>query len=128
MSEARDKLRAATLGAPAVRSRKTVEWNGQRYDIGRPSLMEQRQIDDASVIGVGKRAKKDSIRALLHALVRCVFVPGTSERVFDSADVNAMEERGAEDFIGVFAKAIGELSEDASPEAVEKNSEGAQTE
>jgi len=127
MSEAREKLRAATLGAPATTEKRLVKWNGEDFEIRPPSLKDQRLIDDASMIGVGKKAKRDGIKALMHALIKCVFVPGTSEHVFDPADVNAMEERNAKDFVGVFAKAIGELSEDSNPEAVEKNSESVQT-
>jgi hypothetical protein len=53
-----------------------------------------------------------------------VVVPGTEERIFEAADVDAMEERCADDFVGVFAKAIGGFSEKkggSEAEEVEKN-------
>jgi hypothetical protein len=61
----------------------------------------------------------------MQALVRCIYVPGTDELVFEAPDVEAMEDRGVEDFIGTFAKALGDLSAEVNPEEIEKNSESA---
>ena len=128
MSEARDKCRAATLGAPAVRASKMVEWNGTKFEIRSPSFLDSRRIANASVVGLGKKAKTDNVKALAHALIASVYVPGTDERVYEAADVDAMESRTAEDFVGFFARAVGEVNAATTAESAEKNSESAQTE
>jgi hypothetical protein len=123
--QTRDRLRAATLGAPAVVESKTVLWNSEKYEVRRPTLKQQREIDEAAK---DKKGERDNLRALMHALIKCVFVPGSAVQVFERGDVDAMENRGQADFVGAFMTALGELSKEADPDAVEKNSESATTE
>jgi len=118
----RDRLRQVTLGAPAVVQSARVEWGGEVFEVRRPTLKVQRAIDS---ISTDKKGKRDNLKALMQALVRCVYVPGTEDLVFEPADINAMEDRGVEDFVGAFMKALGSLSSDTTPEEIEKNFEGA---
>lgn len=121
MSELRNKLRAVTLGAPAVRAGVTVEWAGERMELRRPTLAQQRAIDTAST---DKKGRKDGMRALILALIQCVYVPGTDEPVFERGDVEALEAQSEDGFIGALMKGLRELAKLGSAEEVEKNSDG----
>jgi hypothetical protein len=115
---AKDRLRAATLGAPAIRDSKIVAWNGENFELRRPTLKQQREIDRLSR---DKKGKRDDLKATLLGLAECVYVPGTEERVFNPADVEAMTDRGFEDFVGFFVTEFGKLSKEVDPEEIEKN-------
>lgn len=120
-SDIRSKLRAVTLGAPAVRASVLVEWGGEKLEVRRPTLAQQRAIDQAST---DKKGKKDNMRALILALIQCVYVPGTDEQVFERADVDALEAQSDDGFIGALARGVSELAKQGSAEEAEKNSEG----
>lgn len=123
MSEERDELRLGTVGSPVVQNTAIVEWNGRKYEVRRPTLKQTQSIQAMSR---KKNGEIDDGLALVQGIIHCVYVPGTNERVYEQADVDAIQGRGIEDFIGAFASALGKLG--AKPEEIEKNSEGAPTE
>ena len=114
----RDEIRRATLGSPAVVESATVEWNGVQLEVRRPTLRLQREIERASTLKDGSR---DALAQVAHALIQCVYVPGTGEHVFDRADVDGLLDRSEKDFVGVLMRALGELASKATPEEAEKN-------
>jgi len=113
-----EHLRAVTIGAPAVKTFRIVEWNGGEFEVRRPTMRQQREIDKLST----NKGERDNLRALCHALIKCVYVPGTEVQVFGVEHLESMEGRTANDFVGAFMTAIGELSTDATVESAEKNS------
>lgn len=114
----RDELRAATLGAPAVRKSILVEWNGKTFEVKRPSIAKQLQIDKLSKL---KDGEKDVGKQLFLALINCIFVPGTDVAVFESADEQGILGRDMDDFVGFFMGRLTELQKSDSLEAAEKN-------
>jgi hypothetical protein len=120
----RDKLRSATLGAPAVHESETVDWGGEKYEVRRLTLAQQRAVDTQST---DKKGKRDNIRAGVLSIVGSVYVPGTDERVFEAGDVAALEALEDGGFLRALMDGITRLAERARPEAVEKNSEGGLT-
>lgn len=114
----RDLLRSKTLGSPAVHASKTVEWNGEQYEIRAPSMKLQQKIERLSSTKDGV----DNLKALFVALINCIFIPETDILVFEEADEMAMGERGTKDFVGVFSKALTDLAREVNFESVEKNS------
>lgn len=124
MGTLRDELRAATLGAPSVQDKKLVEWGGKKFEVRRPTLKQTQSIQS---LAKKKNGEVDDALALVQGIIHCVYAPGTDERVFEQADVDGIVNRGVEDFLGVFARALGELGSEATPKVVEGNSEGAPT-
>ena len=121
-NEARDELRAATLGAPAVQDKCFVEWGGKKFEVRRPVL---RQAQSIQALARKKNGESDDALALVQGIIHCVYVPGTEGRVFEQADVEALQNRGMEDFIGAFAKALAGLA--TKSEDIAKNSDSAPT-
>ena len=124
-----DKIRAATLGAPVVRKSAVLHWNGVDIEVFKPTLAEQRAIDAGSMVGLGKKAKSDNWRKGVQILLCCARVPGTDIRPFTRHDIDAIEARGDDDFVGAVLEKFAELTtkKEESPEVIEKNSEGDQT-
>lgn len=117
---ARDAIRAATVGAPAVRKSLVVEWKGVQCEVRRPGIDRQIFIDKVSTSSDGTTDRR---KQLFLGLISCVFVPGTDIQVFEPADEDNVLSRdaGKEDFVGFFMSKISELNTEATLENVEKN-------
>lgn len=118
VKELRARLRGATLGAERKADCEMVEWGGEKFEVRRPSLKQSKAIETGSK---NKDGVTDSYRALVLGIVHTVYVPGTSERVFDERDADGLMESDLRGYVGAFANAIKKLSAEATPEQAEKN-------
>lgn len=111
----RDTIRAAALGESKQRS-EIVRWRDVEIEVRQPTVGQRSAILKAG----GDRESPDMGRMLAVATVRCSFVPGSGERVFDDADVDALLDQpcgGSADELG---SAVLRLL-NVSPEDARKN-------
>lgn len=94
-SEARNKIRAATVGAPKQFKKELITYNGVEIEIRQPSLKVRKSI--------GERATQnnhvDLLEFLVWAVIECTFVPGTDEKVFEIADYEGLISQPTDSFM-----------------------------
>lgn len=117
-AEARARLRGATLGQTRKADHEIVEWNGERFEVRRPTLKQSKLVDVGSK---NKDGSTDSYRALVLGIIHTVYVPGTDQRVFDERDSDLLMDSDLTGYVGAFANAIKRLGTEATAEAAEKN-------
>lgn len=93
----RDEIRAKILGSKA--KSKTIEFFGAEIELRQPTL---------GVILEHRKAEGD-IDALQMMLISYAYVPGTSDLVFDEADVDALMELPFGKDMNVLTTTVGEL-------------------
>ncbi len=110
VNEARDSIRAGIFSSKKFRS-KIINLFGQEVEIRQPSVgqvLSSRDTDDQKLM-------------FITLLCQYAYVPGTDDRVFEDADVEAIEEWPIGPWFKEFNDAIVDLTEiDIS--AAEKNS------
>ncbi len=127
MQSVRDKLRSKALGgqrsAPIL-----VEWEGETFEVRRPSIAQRGLIQQAAKIEVEKGAdgkakvgKMDFGLLQAHALIQLTYVPGTEERVFESADVDSLRNQEVGGVADAIWKVAGKLM-NVEPAEVGKSS------
>lgn len=120
MSEMKDKLRSVTVGAPKHFKSQMVKVGDAEFEVKQPTVAARAAILKAAK-AQGGDADKIEIGALqVEAVMRCTFVPGTSERVFEDADRDSLMQQPAGSFVDdLAAVALDLLNVDAK--VVEKN-------
>lgn len=93
----RAELRSLALSNRAA-PKKIVEFEGQKFEIRKPTYRDRADILRLSKVTSGDAEKIDLALLQAQALVRCAFHPESGERVFDDADVDV-----------ILAKPAGEL-------------------
>lgn len=89
MSNTRDLLRAATLGAAIHLKRRTVEIPQGTVEVLQPTVAQRRDI----LRGAGAKAGKTDVDPALlqaRAVMALVVVPGTTEPVFEEGDLQGL--------------------------------------
>ncbi len=93
----RDALRSALLGSKAKFRSEMVVFEGQTFECRQPSISKRSKIFKAAgastTIKGGKAPDKtevDIAKLQMHAVAECVFIPGTEETVFGTADFEAL--------------------------------------
>ena len=126
MSDLRDQIRAATVGANKVFTKKIVEYNGVKIEIRQPSIGGRADIMRKCKTTFKDREGNeketfDMWEFLTMAVIYCSYVPGTEERVFDDHDYESILASPTGSFIDEFSTeliAILNVDEDK----IEKNS------
>jgi hypothetical protein len=122
MSELRDKIRAATLGAKKQFKRKLVKVGDAEIEVRQPSLKERGEI---AKLTQGKTPANEG-ELIAEGIIRLCYVPETNEPAFDRADkADIMEFPAGGMFDGLIA-AVNEMFL-VKAEDVQKNSESLQT-
>lgn len=130
MADVRKKLRSSTVGKKKDLKKKTVEYEGEEFEIRQPTvalrakIMQEARIqpesgeesDVESVI-----AKVDYSSMQVWSVIYCTYVPGEDERVFEPQDVQSLKDQPTGSFVDLFAEAAIELM-NVTPEQAAKNS------
>jgi len=119
MSE-RDEARSALLGAARKRTCKVVEVDGRQVEVRKPTVKTRGEI-----VAAGKPDAKgvpsDFSAFQVEAVVKCCYVPGTDERLFNRADAELLLDTECDGMVDeLSAAAIGLMGVDA--EALKKTS------
>lgn len=104
----RDALRAATVGSKKEFKRTQVEYAGNTFEFLQPALRDRKDLlkrvtDDEGNI--------DSVALMVEAVIALTVIPGTNERVYESADRESLMGFPSGSFVDEFAtKALGILN------------------
>lgn len=116
----RDDIRKATLGAASATKRETVEVNGQTVEIRQLSLARRDVVYERARDAKGKFQAAGLAAA---AIIEMVYDPETDERVYETADFDALvgqEAGGWADTLGQKCIQMMNGTKEAQEEA-EKN-------
>jgi hypothetical protein len=101
----RDQLRAATVGQPVIRKRRTVTLPGGDVEVIQPTVAERRDIMKAAGVKPGKGEDVDMAKLMAHSVIALTVVPGTEERVYEVADLPGFYARPTGDWFDELAEA-----------------------
>jgi hypothetical protein len=130
MSAARDKLRSLALGDKAKDLRKTVvTWEGVEYEVRQPTVAAHSRAIKAAGLSAnpdtGEMRIENVGRMQASLAIACTYTPGTDERVFEDADLEAIMGSPAGGFLaslGQVAQSLMKEAEDAGkPSAPSQN-------
>lgn len=105
----KDKLRALTLGASKKFERKTVTIEGQDFEVKQPSLKERGEFRKKAMKISEDGTDFDIFEFQINAVMALTFVPGTEEKVFDSADRESFESAPCGGWFDKLAAVASEL-------------------
>lgn len=108
MSELRDKLRAATVGAAKVFGEEIIEYQGEKFKIRQPSVQQRAMIMQAAKIATGDVEKIDLAKMQIWATICCVYTED-GEAVFSQEDYASLENQPCGGFIDEFAPVVMKL-------------------
>ena len=112
MTVSRDEIRSAFLGAKCTSKEVTLA-SGHKVEVRQPSVGTQLKL--AQVEDPGTR--------MIQMLVDHVFVPGTSEKLFEAGDLEAIKEvPGGGDYQVLMTTITGMMNLMTATEAAAKNS------
>lgn len=102
----RDQIRAATLGQKTQFKSKKFDYNGIEVEFRQPNLKDRKLLLKKSRDNKGEL---DMIEFIVWSVISNTYAPGTSEKVFDASDYDAMMEQGTGSFVDQFGNEIAEL-------------------
>lgn len=102
----RDKIRAATLGKPTQFKSKTFTYEGVDVEFRQPNLRDRQLLITKSR---NKAGDFDFVEFLVWSVISNTYVPGTTEKVFEESDYDAMIAKNSGSFVDKFGAEIAEL-------------------
>lgn len=126
MSESRDKIRAATVGAEKNFTKNIVDYNGIKIEIRQPSIGGRAEImrkckTTFKDMDGEERETFDMWEFLTMAVIYCSYVPGTEEKVFEEGDYESIFESPTGSFIDEFSTELIKIL-NVDEKQIEKNS------
>lgn len=121
MSELRDKLRAATVGAAKSFKEEIVEYQGEKFKVRQPSVLQRNMIMQKAKVMSGDVEKMDMAKMFAWATICCVYTED-DEPVFTNDDCPSLEEQPCGGFVDEFAPVVMRLM-NVEAEEKAKNSE-----
>jgi hypothetical protein len=120
MSELRDKLRAATVGSAKSFGEEIVEYQGEKFKVRQPSVLQRSMIMQKAKIISGDAEKIDLAMMQIWATICCVYTED-GEAVFSQEDYASLENQPCGGFVDEFAPIVMKLM-NVEAEAKAKNS------
>ena len=122
MSEAKDKIRAGTVGSKKIFRSRIVEFDGMEIEIREPSVKTWGLILKAAMGMDGEEGKnKTEIdKYLIWSVIYCAFVPQTDEKIYEETDYETLETFPKSGFVGEFAEIAMDMM-NSDQEETEKN-------
>lgn len=105
-TDARNKIRAATIGAKKNFRSEVVEYNGVEVEIRQPTVRARKTLYNECR---DKDGNVDPMEFLVWCVVHCTYVPGTDDLVFEVGDHEAMLDQPAGSFVDQFGEKASEL-------------------
>jgi len=103
----RDAIRAALFERDPKREIKIVEYNGVKVEIRAFTVSQKNNYVKLALDP--KTGEQDPLLLQVHGLVGSCYVPGTNERIFDLADMDAIGETVYGGMVDVLLEAIADL-------------------
>lgn len=115
----RDSIRKALLGSKSEFKKEVVKFNGVKVEIRQPSMKARRDIMKRATNEKGV----DVLEFIVWSVIENTYVENTEEKVFESADYDALMEKPTGGFIDKFGEVASKLMNiDEDIEAEAKNS------
>lgn len=108
MSETRDRLRAATVGAAKTFAEEIVEYQCEKYKVRQPNVLERSMIMQKAKIAAGDAEKVDLAKLYVWATIYCVYTED-GELIFTHEDYDSLERQPCGGFVDVFAPVVMKL-------------------
>lgn len=121
MSELKNKLRSLTVGATKIFGEEIVEYQGEKFKIKQPSVMQRAMIFQAAKLASGDTEKMDLAKLQIYATICCTYTVD-DELIFTQEDYVSLENQPCGGFVDTFAPiALRLMNTEAEEKA--KNSE-----
>lgn len=115
MTRNRDEIRAALFSSKSKKqAKRIIELFGESVEIRQPNISQ--------ITKLGKEAGESKIPPIVRALIEYSYVPGTDDKLFDSADAEQIATMPTGKWLTDFNQALLELT-GINVEEAEKNSE-----
>lgn len=108
-AELKSKLRQATIGTTQHFEHKTVEFNGQKFDIRQPSIKARSQLRLRCTTTSNDGIEFDMFEFLVWSVIHNTYVPNTNDLVFDEADYDILVANPTGGFMDEFAEVAASL-------------------
>ena len=113
---AKDKIRAATLGAKSQFKKTIVKYNGIEVEIRQPSIAERSQLQELCTERISNGPNADALIKVnntaffVWSVIKHTYVPGTDERVFDDADYETLSNSPSGGYMDKFFEIASNLT------------------
>jgi hypothetical protein len=105
MSDLRDKLRAATVGAPKIFGKEIIEYLGEKFEVRQPSVGQRAMIMQKAKLASGDVEKMDLAKMQIWATICCVYTED-GEAVFSDEDYDSLENQPCGGFVDEFSPVV----------------------
>src|SRR5690242_12353519 len=98
----RQDARAKLLGKERGVTREPITFEGDSYDIVQLTVGKRREMIDS--VRNPETGEPEALALQVMIVIWCTFVPGTSERIFDNADLATLNEQPCGGFVDQFSE------------------------